>query len=113
LLDEFEKSALSGAKFARLAGIKYPTFANWVARRRRQRAAGSQAESAPRGGVQPLRLFEAVVEGEHCGTSRVAGVEGLVVELPGGSRALVGSPVQLQMVAELVVLVAQGMRSRC
>jgi len=26
LLEEFERSGLSGAKFAALAGIKYPTF---------------------------------------------------------------------------------------
>jgi len=29
LLDEFERSGLSGKKFAALAGIKYPTFATW------------------------------------------------------------------------------------
>jgi len=28
LLEEFERSGLSGVKFAQLAGIKYPTFAN-------------------------------------------------------------------------------------
>jgi hypothetical protein len=114
LLEEFEKSALSGAKFARLAGIKYATFANWVARRRRQRTAASGGESASSEGARPIRLFEAVVETDRGGAARVGvAVEGLVVELPGGSRALVGSPVQLQMAAELVVLVAQGMRSRC
>jgi hypothetical protein len=114
LLEEFEKSAMSGAKFARLAGVKYATFANWVARRRRQRTAASGGESASGEGARPIRLFEAFVEKDRGGAARVgAAVEGLVVELPGGSRALVGSPVQLQMAAELVVLVAQGMRSRC
>jgi transposase len=34
LLDEFDRSGLSGAKFAALAGIKYSTFATWAARRR-------------------------------------------------------------------------------
>ena len=29
LLDTFEKSGMSGAAFARLHGIKYPTFACW------------------------------------------------------------------------------------
>jgi len=29
LLDEFERSGLSGAKFTALAGIKYSTFATW------------------------------------------------------------------------------------
>jgi hypothetical protein len=28
ILDEFEKSGVSGAEFALLAGIKYPTFAS-------------------------------------------------------------------------------------
>jgi hypothetical protein len=36
LLDEFEKSGASGAKFARLAGIKYATFAGWVLKRRKR-----------------------------------------------------------------------------
>lgn len=114
LLEEFEKSAMSGAKFARLAGVKYATFANWVARRRRQQAAASGGESASRAEARPIRLFEALVATDRGGAVRAAAVtEGLVVELPGGSRALVGSPVQLQLAAELVVLVAQGMRSRC
>ena len=30
LLDEFERTGLSGAKFAALAGIKYQTFAAWA-----------------------------------------------------------------------------------
>ncbi len=32
LLDEFERSGLSAAKFAEVAGIKYQTFAAWAAR---------------------------------------------------------------------------------
>jgi len=37
LLEKFERSGASGAKFARLAGIKYATFAGWALKRRRQR----------------------------------------------------------------------------
>ncbi len=40
LMDEFEKSGLSGAAFARLVGIKYATFANWTEQRRKARAPG-------------------------------------------------------------------------
>ena len=29
LLEEFERSGMSGAQFARLSGVKYATFANW------------------------------------------------------------------------------------
>lgn len=37
LLDEFERSGLSAAKFAVLAGTEFQTFAAWWPRRRRQR----------------------------------------------------------------------------
>ena len=37
LLDEFERSGLSGPKFAALAGLCYQTFAAWLHKRRRQR----------------------------------------------------------------------------
>jgi len=57
LLDEFERSGLSGAKFAELAGIKYQTFAAWVGRRRKQR--GLAPTSVP--AVNPVRWLEAVV----------------------------------------------------
>jgi hypothetical protein len=113
LLDEFERSALSGAKFAQLAGIKYPTFANWVQQRRKQGALGG--EELKTGGTRmngPIRLFEAVREGGVGGEPLVA-ESGLCVELPGGSRMLVGSPVQLQMAAELVALFAQRTHTRC
>ena len=117
LLDEFERSGASGAEFARLAGIKYATFANWVTRRRRERGrAGSDAAGIGDDAVRKagaVRLLEAVVDG--CGRTEqsAACAQGLLIELPGGSRMLVGSPVQLQMAAELVALVAQNSRARC
>ena len=120
LLDEFEQSGASGAKFARLAGIKYATFAGWVLKRRRQRGRAVKTPSssaAGRGDVVvsagPVRLFEALVEG--CGRAEHAAVgsAGLVIELPGGCRLMVESPVQLQMAAELVALIAQHARARC
>lgn len=46
LLDEFERSGLSGTKFAAVAGVNYQTFASWVQKRRR--ATGAYAK------VQPL-----------------------------------------------------------
>jgi hypothetical protein len=57
LLDEFERSGLSGAKFAELAGIKYQTFAAWAARRRKQRG-GIQA---PAKSPDPVQWLEAVI----------------------------------------------------
>ena len=37
ILDEFERSGLKGAQFARLAGINYGTFATWLQKRRHER----------------------------------------------------------------------------
>jgi hypothetical protein len=104
LLDEFEKSGVSGMKFARLVGIKYSTFANWVKQRR---------ERVARANAGPVRLFEALVEGapREPAASRVA--DGLWIELPGGSRLGIESPVQLEMAAELVAVIAQRVRGRC
>src|SRR5258708_5222494 len=92
LLDEFERSAMSAAKFARLSGIKYPTFANWATRRRQARSTASSLSGEGGGGEEgkerprPIRLFEAVSE------NSVALGRGLIVELPGGSRVVVDSP---------------------
>ncbi len=54
LLDEFDKSGLSATKFAALVGVKYQTFAGWVARRRKHTGAKAPAEVA-----DPVRWLEA------------------------------------------------------
>ena len=95
LLDEFERSGLSGAKFAALMGIKYPTFADWVQRRRQQRGTGSPGAVKP---ADQVRWLEAVVEqARSCGGS---GPNVVVLQLLGGAR------VDLSQVAQLDLLVA-------
>ena len=37
LLEEFERSGVSGTKFAALVGVNYQTFASWVQQRRKER----------------------------------------------------------------------------
>jgi hypothetical protein len=119
LLDEFEKSGISGAKFAQLAGIKYATFAGWM-RKRHKQGELEQEPVCPTSSVNealvsasPVRLFEALVEGERVVEREPVGARGLVVQLPGGSRLLIDSPGQLQMAAELVALIAQNAGGRC
>ncbi len=58
LLEEFARSGLSGAKFAALAGIKYQTFAAWVAQRRKQ---VGLTQASPKG-ASAVRWLEAVVQ---------------------------------------------------
>lgn len=119
LLEEFERSGSSAMRFARLAGIKYSTFANWVQARRRRRALGKPAAGAgsegsvPAGSGGAVRLFEALVEGALGGGVETGRAQGIWIELPGGSRMVVESPVHLQMAAELVALIAQAVRARC
>jgi hypothetical protein len=117
LLDEFDRSGLSGAKFARLAGVKYSTFAAWVARRRKQHKVLAVCPSADQSGRdaggEPVRLFEAVVDEAALSARDAAGAGGLVIELPGGARTRVESALHLRMAAELVVLIAQAEGGRC
>lgn len=108
LLAEFERSGMSGAKFARLAGLNYQTFAGWVRRRRRARSGESQMSAGNSGGVQ---FLEAVVGARSESPSLAAA--GLQVELPGGCRLRIDSPGQLALAAELISLVAQSGRARC
>jgi len=116
LLDEFEKSGMSGAQFARLVGVKYSSFQNWVARRRKRRASGAEAPVAV---MKPgrLHLVEAVVESEPMRQPRPAlpapAEAGLLIELAGGGRMRVETPVQLRMAAELLAMMSQTGCTRC
>lgn len=105
LVEEFEKSGVSAKKFAALVSVNYQTFASWVQARRKAR--GQHPATGP------VRLWEAVVEGGGGSDREPAGAPGLWIELPGGSRMSVASPVQLQMAAELVALVSQRTGARC
>jgi transposase-like protein len=89
LLDEFERSGLSGAKFAAHYGLKYPSFAGWVQQRRRERAAPAPAA----GGV---RWLEAVAEPPSAAA--------LTLQLPGGARLEINESAQVPLAAALLRL---------
>jgi hypothetical protein len=99
LLDEFERSGLSGMRFAALHGLKYPSFANWVQGRRRRRAGGMQPHAGePAGGPAALQWLEAEVQtGERSHQS-----SGLLLHLPGGMRLELTHPQQVGLAAALV-----------
>jgi hypothetical protein len=104
LLDEFERSGLSGAKFAALAGIKYQTFAAWAHRRRKQRGGGGPAK-APAPLADPVRWLEAVVEQAQTPDSHHPTV--LVLRLPGGVHLEVADEKQAVLAASLVRALTQ------
>jgi hypothetical protein len=112
LLAEFAASAMSAAQFAKLTGVNYQTFAGWISRQRKERRVQLQAN--PNGAAvekipltrPSVRLFEAVLSPA---TSAGAGAAsaGLTVDLPGGARTLVESPLQLRLAAELLGLLVK------
>jgi len=98
LLDEFERSGLSGTKFAALAGIKYQTFAAWAHKRRVQRGGRTPAAAKP---ADSTRWLEAVVESAQNPTV-------MVLQLPGGARVEVADEKQAMLAAVLVKALAQS-----
>lgn len=99
LLDEFERSGLTGLKFAELVGIKYQTFATWAQKRRRQRGAYGAAK-VPTAVTDKVRWLEALVEPAR--SSGGPGQPGLVLHLPGGARAEISEVKQVELAAALV-----------
>jgi len=89
ILDEFERSGMSAARFAKRAGLKYSTLAGWVQRYRRTK---------PLRRGRSLRLLEAVVDslpGPATGAP-------LVLHLPGGVRLELNEAKQVPLAAALL-----------
>lgn len=91
LLDEFERSGLSGTKFAALSGVNYQTFASWVIRRKREQRTRKAPASAP----GQVRWLEAMVQ-EATGSVPVK------VHLPGGAWMEIAQSEQAPIAAALV-----------
>jgi hypothetical protein len=109
LLDEFERSGLSGMKFAALCGVKYPSFAGWVQRRRRER----EGARAPVARPAPVQWMEALLPGHVSGAA-------LVLHLPGGVRMEITASGQAPLAAAVVRALAghtpepaAGQEARC
>ena len=103
LLDEFERSGLSGPQFATLTGIKYQTFATWVQRRKRAGVAASVAAKISGPAAESVKWLEAVVESAH---GSGAGVS-LALQLPGGVRVEVADEKQAALAAMVVRALAK------
>jgi hypothetical protein len=95
ILDEYERSGLSGPKFAALCGVKYQTLASWLARRRSQRPAPAPGQPV-RKAATSVRWLEASVQPAS------ASAKGLLLQLPGGVRAHLCTQDQVGLAAALV-----------
>ncbi len=106
VLDEFERSGMPATKFAEHIGVKYPTLASWVQKRRRQRAVEQTTRTAGKEqGSAGFQWVEAMAGG---------GEQGLMVHLPGGARIEVTGRSQVVLAAELLrALGTQARGARC
>jgi hypothetical protein len=77
LVDEFEKSGMSGQAFAKWAGLNYQTFATWVQKRRKKTNYYEKKRVKRSKGVN---WFEAVIPGNTVGNRPT------VIHLSGGVR---------------------------
>jgi hypothetical protein len=98
LLAQFDRSGLSGARFARMAGIKYPTFAGWL-HQRRGRDAGPKRPGS-------VTWVEAAVPPEPAARP-------LRVQLPGGAWMEPASPAQCRDAALLLKELAKAGGAPC
>jgi|SRR6516225_280754 hypothetical protein len=94
ILEEFDKSGASAMRFAAYAGLKYSTFANWVARRKQKAGtAGEMRSSEP-------KWLEAIVDESD---SKAAPKNStLRVQFPGGAYVDIGTAEQVKLAAQLL-----------
>lgn len=93
---------MPATKFAEHIGVKYSTFASWVQKRRKQRAA-VDGSAVRRAEPAALQWVEAAVEVPAAGVTPA-----LVVHLPGGARIEVADASQVPVVAVLLRTLRAG-----
>jgi transposase-like protein len=97
LMDLFEQGGMSGAAFARLHGIRYPTFAHWRRMRRLRSRGKVKAEPA-------VAAFQEVVlepAQTHCD-------EAITIELPLGARVRLERVDQVPLIVVLCRHLREG-----
>lgn len=118
ILDEFERSGLSGAQFAKQQGINYQTFASWRQKRKRQRSE-RKAELSGSGGAQEEKTDDftfleiipndAAVNQDKLRSEEKAAEQtaaskdqGIVVEIGRGIQVRIENETQLPLAIELI-----------
>ena len=86
---------MSGPAFAEHCGLKYPTFAGWAAKRKKEEGSGGHATSK--------RQFVLA----EFGTAPDPGASGLHIELPGGASARLADTGQVELLVTLIRALAR------
>jgi hypothetical protein len=100
LLAEFERSAMTGRKFAEWAGIRYSTFGNWWRARKKSQRAELPAPAAEN--TTGTRWLEAVVEKPRLQTRGKLKSEPLIVHGRGGVRLELSDARQIKWAAQVL-----------
>jgi hypothetical protein len=102
LLEQYDRSGMSGVKFAQYVGIKYSTLAYWLQSRRRHRErekllmkAGTEMEPGRSNGA----WIEAVVEN---GSQPRVSTGALRIYFAGGAYCQISSATEAALAAELL-----------
>lgn len=101
LVREFERSGLSGPRFAAMAGIKYQTFATW------RRKHGVRAVARQQQPARSVTLLEAVVSACQSEPAGARGAGELLIELPAGAQMRLQSAAQIPLAAQLIQALQQ------
>jgi hypothetical protein len=99
LLDEFDRSGLSGAKFAALVGVKYSTFAAWAAKRKRSHP-GKATPAKVADPAAKVRWLEAVIDQAQGAAGK--GSSALVIYFGSGARMEVSDARQVELAAAVL-----------
>jgi transposase-like protein len=85
LLEEFDRSGMSGARFAKHYGIKYTTFAYWIRMRKKDRRVGAKRS--------PFLLVT---------SEPAAKTKGVVIHLPNGASVNVADTAQAELAGAII-----------
>jgi hypothetical protein len=108
LLAEFDRSGISGQRFAKWAGIKYPTWASWVQKRRKEEGQTPLPKAKPKRKSQVRWLEAVVVKNAPASESTSSGTAGIVVQGPGGVRIEIHEEKQVGLAVQLLRELKRG-----
>lgn len=97
ILDAFEQSSMSGLAFAKHVGVKYPTLASWIQKRRRERDKYPQRK-LPELSPSQITFVEAQVEKPSEAVLQTA----LEVQTAHGIKLRIRSQSDVELAARLI-----------
>ena len=98
ILDAFEQSGISGQAFAAQIGVKYPTFATWIQKRRRKRGEYPK-KKLPQPPPSQITFVEAQIEQPCIDCSEEDALE---VQTAEGVKLMIRSRGEVALASELI-----------